>query len=456
MHRQAGLHHYNLGHAMPQARSNHARIAVILVIIGFVSTGLLAIFTPSPVARTAATLPHEAYVWQRRWDAPTRDAVVSHADSFDRLVVLAVEIEWRSNQPHVIRVPVDWSSLAASRRPVGAALRIGPFPGPFTSTGPVAKRIAAVAGQIITEARDAGVELTELQIDFDAASSKLAGYRTWVHNIRAESGDTPLVITALPAWLGRSGFAQLIEACDSYILQVHSLEAPDGPDDASPFCDPDRAVRWVERAARYGRPFRVALPTYGYLMAFDADGKFVGLSAEGPRVDWPRDGVVRRLDADPVAMASLIERWRTDRPMVMQGVIWYRLPTEADRQNWSWPTLASVMAGIAPRPFVTARARRVEPGLVEIDLANDGAADAPAAFAVYIRWHDEKLVAADALNGYALERIGDHAARLVPLGSAAGLRLDRLAPNAQRTLAWLRFDRDTEVHVDVQNFSNHR
>lgn len=441
---------------MRPAHTNHARAAALLVITGFVLTGLLAVLAPSHVARTTAALPNEAYIWQRRWDVPTRDAVASHADAFHRLVVLAVEIEWQSNQPRIIRVPVDWTVLAASGRPIGAALRIGPFPGPFTSTGPVAKRIATTAGQIITEARAAGVELTELQIDFDAASSKLDGYRTWVQNIRAHSDDTPIVITALPAWLGRSGFDRLVAACDSYILQVHSLEAPAGPDDASPLCDPDRALRWVERAARYGQPFRVALPTYGYLMAFDADDKFVGLSAEGPSVDWPRDGVVRRLDADPIAMASLIERWRTDRPMMMQGVIWYRLPTEADRQNWSWPTLASVMSGIPPQAKPIAHARRVEPGLVEIDLANEGTADAPAAVTIDIRWRGEKLVAADGLNGYALERIGDGAARLVPNDSVAGLRLDRLAPNARRTLAWLRFDRDTEVHVDVQPLTNHR
>lgn len=434
---------------MPTARSNPARAAALLVIAGFVATAALALLIPAPVERTAGPLAQEAYVWQRSWAAPTRDAVRARADAFARLVVLAVEIEWRSGQPHLIRVPVDWPALAATGRPVGAALRIGPFPGPFTTTGPVARRIAQTAGDIIADARAAGVELTELQIDFDAASSKLAGYRVWVDNIRAASGDTPIVVTALPAWLGRGGFADLVDACDRYILQVHSLEPPAGPHDTAPLCDPDRAVRWVERAARYGRPFRVALPTYGYLMAFDSTGKFVGLSAEGPRVDWPRDGVVRRLDADPAAMARLIERWRADRPMNMTGVIWYRLPVDTDAQNWAWPTLASVMSGVEPRAKTAARARRVEPGLVEIDLANDGTADAPAAVTLTARWSDAKLIAADGLNGYAVNRDGDASAQLVPAESAAGLRLDRLAPNARRTVAWLRFDRDTEVHVDV-------
>jgi hypothetical protein len=40
-------------------------------------------------------------------------------------------------------------------------------------------------------------------------------------------------------------------------------------------------------------PFRVALPTYGYVLAFDRNDKFIRLSAEGPAKEWP-DGAQLR------------------------------------------------------------------------------------------------------------------------------------------------------------------
>ena len=53
--------------------------------------------------------------------------------------------------------------------------------------------------------------------------------------------------------------------------------------------------------------------------------------------------------ADPDALARLVRGWMVDRPAALTGIIWYRLPVAGDTRNWSWPTLARVSAGEAPR-----------------------------------------------------------------------------------------------------------
>src|SRR4029077_5145510 len=92
-------------------------------------------------------------------------------------------------------------------------------------------------------------------------------------------------------------------------------------------CDPAAAKKAVEAAARFRRPFRVALPTYGYVVAFDRQGKGGGLSAEGPLLSWPREAMVRVARSDPAAMAGLVRTWTADRPAALSGILWYRLPS---------------------------------------------------------------------------------------------------------------------------------
>ena len=370
----------------------------------------------APVPRTRGPMTQQAYVWQRVWTEPVREAVAERAGAFSGLVALGAEVSWDQGRPVVARVP-------AASTP-GIALRIGPHANPG---GAETAFLAELAASL--DAR------SELQIDFDCASSKLDGYRTWVRAIKQRVAPVPVVITALPSWLGRDAFVRLVDDADGYVLQVHSLERPRGPSDRFSICDPGRARAWVERAARLGRPFRVALPTDGYLVAFDASGKFRGLCAEGP---VPRAATLRHGSADPQAMAFLVAAWTQDRPAALTGILWYRLPVSSDRLNWRWPTLVAVMAGTTPRANVVVRARRVAPSLFEVDLLNDGDADLSARVEVAVSWTGARRVAGDGLAGFDLHEQED-GARLV--GSPA------LRPGARRMLGWLRLSRDVEVHV---------
>jgi len=390
-------------------------------------------------------LKQEVYVWQRTWNAAVRDSLAQHASSFSRLVALNAEVTWQAKRPQIIRVPIDWEALRAGRRPIGLALRIGAYPGPFDSNGKITTLLVEQASSLIAECQAHQLQGSELQIDFDCAESKLDGYRIWVEAIRRKIAPAPLTITVLPTWLNQASFKLLIAATDGYVLQVHSFERP--KDGAAPFtlCDPAVARRAVERAAQFGIPFRVALPTYGYVMAFDRAGRFVGLSAEGPSQSWPQGVQLREVRADPVALAHLVQTWTTNHPATLTGIIWYRLPVSEDFLNWRWPTLSAVMAGRSPRESLRAESRRPQPALVEVSLVNDGDADAVALPAVAVRWQNARLVAGDGLRGFELVQ---------PEPAVAHFRRkagrDRLAPGERWEIGWLRLDKDVELQVEIK------
>jgi hypothetical protein len=396
-------------------------------------------------ATTVVALPQEVYVWQRAWTPAVRESVAEYGGAFSNVVALAAEVSWRHGKPEVVRVPLDFDALVLTKRPIGLALRIGPFSGPFTTNDAVAKMLCSLASSVVSEARTNQINLSELQLDFDCADSKLTGYRLWVETIRRQIAPVPLTITTLPSWLKQPGFRELVAASDGYVLQVHSLEKPKSFDTPFTLCDPKIALAAVEKASSLGVPFRVALPTYGYLIAFATNGQFVGLSAEGPAKSWPVNAKLREVRSDPVEMAKLVQKIAAKPPPNLHGILWYRLPTIVDNLNWRWPTLDAIVNAQLPHENVRTQWRRVEAGLVEINLVNEGELDISSRLAVEIRWQDARLVAGDGLRGFELVEGDASTARLTTRSQPL-----RLAAGEQRTIGWLRFNRDVEVQLEIK------
>lgn len=420
--------------------------------------------------RRSGPLRHDAYVWQRAWTQPVRDAVVLHGTNFTEIVPLKAEISWVDRKPQLTRVALDRTALASLRTAdpnnslrkqsgVGIALRIGPYPGPFASlvstntaspSSPDAKALTSylcdVASSLVSEVRSQGIEVVELQLDFDCAASKLDGYRLWLESIQQRVSPLPVTITALPSWLNAAGFRRLVSVAPNYVLQVHSVDRPGSADAPFTLCAPEPALRWVERAGRLGVPFRVALPTYGYTLAFERGGKFIGLSAEGPRPNWPANAILREVFSDPHELSRLVQDWTTSRPAAMTGVIWYRLPTIVDNFNWRWPTLGAIVASRSLQEKLRCEPRRAEAGLTEVSLVNEGDLDISSRLAVEVRWSDARLIAGDALRDFELADRSTSAARFqtkaLPFRLRAGDRLK---------LGWLRFDRDCEVRCELKS-----
>jgi hypothetical protein len=200
----------------------------------------------------------------------------------------------------------------------------------------------------------------------------------------------------------------------------------------------------VRKAARLGTPFLVALPTYGYNVAFDSQGKYLGISAEGPSPAWPDRATIKELAPDPLQLSQLVAEWTRSRPSAMRGVIWYRLPNSDDRLNWRWPTLASVMAGKPPQPDLQAEAIRSEEGSIDLALVNNGSGEFAGSATVQVDCENAKLLAADALAGFDY-RLADHKidfAGHVPAGA--------LPPGGRLAIGWVRLSQDTEVKAHVE------
>ncbi len=424
----------------------HRAIFLVAALSAVAAGSLIYRMEFRPVERRRGTFPHAAYVWQRRWDESVAGALAEGTDRVSGFTVLAAEVSWRRGRPRVVRVPLDYETLKKTGRRVGLALRVGPYAGPFDEKAEATVLLVRLAASLIAGAREADLEPAELQIDFDCAESKLDGYRSWVETLRQSTDGVPLTITALPCWLKHRAFARLARAAGGFVLQVHSLERPAGVDSPVTLCDADAARRWVERAARIDVPFRVALPTYGYVVAFDNDGRFIGVSAEGPSGAWGGGTTCRLVHADPLAMAKLVETWRTSRPAAMTGIIWYRLPVRGDRLNWTWTTLAAVMSGRSPRRALEVQVVYPEPELAEVELVNAGETDLTPKLSIRLEWQTGALIAADALRGFSMTEIERLSRRLRSNGEREWVRM---APGERWKIAWLRFDRKTEVKAHV-------
>ncbi len=437
------------GRHMPRS----AKIALLVLVCAFV----LILWLQPPIApHVTGPLRQDAYVWQRRWTDSHVKSLDEASGKIHTIVALAAEIERQKGEPRAVRVSIPYDTLRSENVAIGLALRIGPYAGPFDSNGPITTAICDLAQHLVKKATDAGVAVSELQIDFDCAESKLDGYRTWVQALHERLGSLPIVITSLPSWLDNKAMSRLVEATDGFILQVHSLDRPKSASANFTLCDPAAAKRAVERAGRLPAPFRVALPTYGYLVAFDANGKFLGLSAEGPSRNWPSSAIVKTVSADASQMAQLVETWSKNRPSNMAGIIWYRLPIDEDRLNWRWPTLAAVMEGRTPQAQLHAELRHPERGLVEVDLVNAGDADASLDSArVKLNWSDGHLLASDTSEGFQEMPDASQQSLLLAAEPTKDEAAPRIGAGDRKTIGWIRLDREQEVRADVQTTSPH-
>jgi hypothetical protein len=397
------------------------------------------------IPRASGPIDQGIYIWQRSWNGPVQNSLSNAPVKPSGLLVLAGEITFNNSEPHLVRVFPDFDTLTQSGIPVGLAIRIGAWNGGFREDDDLVKYISRVASEAVSNATSAGVDVTELQIDFDCAEATLDGYTRWAKTIKKAIEPVPLTITALPCWLRHAEFRQLARASDGFVLQVHSIEPPDGPDEPFTLCDPARARQWIEQASTVGVPFRVSLPTYGYMLEFDNGGKFRRLYAEGGEPSGG-DAIIREVGSNPLELAKLVVDLTNDRPANLEGLIWYRMPVETDRLNWPWSTLAAVMDGREPVVSLAVTPLKTQPGLVDIELTNNGETDESTGIEISVRWENADLLIWDALNGFRLTARSENS---VNLQGPADSVSPRIGPDERWIVGWLRFDHDTEVTVDV-------
>lgn len=423
----------------PRARRFFAFLSVLLFALFACTT-----FRPPEPPASSAPLTQSAYVWQRAHTPAVADAVRAHASGFSQLLVLAAEVSWTpGGQPRIVRVPLATDALRAASD-LGLVVRINAYRGSFSADAPAARALGDLTRSLLADARAAGLTVTEFQLDFDAAEKRLADYRRWLDALRPAVAPARLTFTSLPSWLNRTrDFAALASAADGFVLQVHSLARSASPDAPGALCDPVAAREALRAAARFNRPFRVALPTYGYRLAFNPSGRFFALSAEGPAPDWPAGTITRELSADPSTLAPLVAELTRRHPAALTGILWYRLPVAGDRLNWTWPTLTRVMRGETPsaRPVLEARPSATDPALVEYTVINTGDAAFDGPFAAAVTWTGATRLASDTLPPFSAEDPSPATQRLATPAL-------RLAPGERQPAGWLRLNPSpSSVHV---------
>ncbi len=389
-----------------------------------------------PVSHATAPMPQEMYVWQRVWTPAVVAGLRTAQDRVAGFSVLAGEVVWNGKVPEIVRPKLDYALLASQKQAPGLALRIGPYAGPFAADDAVAQQLLSFATTCLADARKAGWQPSELQIDFDAATSKLSGYHTWLTAFQQAVAPLPVSFTALPDWLRAPELKAMAAQTQRFVLQVHGIERARVDDPTPKLLEASSVQRWVAQAAALGVPFRVALPTYRTAVGFNAEGKIIGLDSEGPARAWPAGTRVVTYMSPAAEIAQLVHNWTADRPANLTGLLWYRLPVAGDQRNWSWLTLTPVMQGRAPAEQIEVSQQGENP--VDLTLQNTGEAEMPWPQEIQITLPPGTSVSAgDALTGYTLDQNAAQAPEVI-FRRAAGFSHYILPPHGKKPLGWLR------------------
>lgn len=395
----------------------------------------------------AIELEHHAYVWQRNWSPRLLASIQEHASRVDGLTVLVSELSPAPDGGSVVRLPVDFQLLGATSQPISLAIRVGNYTGPFDAEQPMTQRLLHEVQFALATAVNHGMVLSAIEIDFDCATSRLEGYAEWLRALRPVLGEVPLSITTLPTWMNRSeAFGDLVRLTDHFVLQVHSVKRPSSIDSQVVLCDSTDAVRWAHAASRYEVPFHVALPTYGYRVAFDAEGALAGVFGEDASpIDDPelRYRVIR---AEPLAMSQLVREFDERPPTHCLGIIWYRLPIGEERLNWDALTWRAVMTGQVEHSDWVVQAVKQDDGLIELQIEQTSALATQPPQQIIVQWGARTALAWDGQRNYSVTIGPDHSL----IWQWPESMTPPLLPQGTRwTIGWLRMDAAAPLNFTI-------
>lgn len=370
-------------------------------------------------------------MWQQRGSTSLDEAIVRAAPILDGFAVHAADISFRNGRAKIQRFDIPWKALREARRPLTLVIRVPHADGGLGNSPDHLNTVQEVIAELLSSARTEQVPCREVQIDYDCPESKLALYGEFFDKLHAIRRDLLVTFTALPSWLKSPSFTPLVQSTSRYVLQVHSLELPGTNSSSAVICDVAEA-RWaIEQAAKLGVPFRAALPTYSCVVILDAEGNRVDVVSEGnsgPLAPGLR-GI--RGQSDPTALSKLVAELNANHPSPLQGIIWYRLPVESDRMNWSWTTFQAVIAGRTPISSLEIAVAAQSDGSANVEIRNTGERSEPLPPSLTVHWGKGDYEAGDALGGYRLEVL-PQACRFTRTGDT------EIAPGKTFVAGWIR------------------
>lgn len=401
------------------------RILLVAAVPGLAGLAIaLWLLRPAPAA-----LPHDAYIWQRQWNAALREAIAESPTQIRSWRVLLAQ----ADQTGVFRhASLEVPPLAASGRPVIGVIRLEGQIANFDES-----RLIAGIRASLQAAHDKGLTLAGVEIDHDCASAKLARYAAFLARLRAElPAARPLAITALPAWLNAPALPAVLAQADEAVLQVHAVSNPQ-----SGLFEPRRALDWVQRFSRLSPvPFRVALPAYGSQLRFDAFGNLAGVESEMPLLGAA--GRREEMIVAPRDVQRLLRELQARPPARLAGFAWFRLPTGEDRRSWQPATWRAVLRDETLAETATLITRTsADPQLFDLVLHNPATTDVPLPARITL---PAACSLADGANGYTFLASAQDKPAL--LRAQSGL----LRPGHELVIGWARCPRNPESDLHVQ------
>jgi hypothetical protein len=287
---------------------------------------------------------------------------------------------------------------------------------------------------ILNQWRAQRIPIAGIEIDHDCGTARLPAYAQFLATLRAQLADArPLSITALPTWLSSPDLSSVLTQVDEIILQVHAVQNP-----RAGLFDAKLARQWVETLAQQSTaPFRVALPTYGSRVSWRPDGSLLAVESEAALLIGG-DGAVELL-VSPQEVATFLRELERNPPPQLTGIVWFRLPTVADRRAWSLDTWHAVIIGKPLRARIAVLVQSSDtPGMHHLVLVNNGDIDAELPGRVEL---PNTCMLADGINGYALKHADS---RLVLHRLQRGL----LRSQHRQVIGWMRCaPQQGEIHV---------
>ena len=303
------------------------------------STGLPPQALPKPDQR--------AYVWRDISAADLQRASQETPSLLQGLDLLMSTSTW--DERGAVKVRPQAMNLRALSKlsSLGAVLRVE-LPSKETPLAPLqdalAQQLSALKAQQ-TRAQVAPFDV--ITIDFDAPTRRLKEYAEVLKGLRELARPARLSVTVLIDHTKSPALELIAEQVDHITLQLHSLEPAQGAPER-PLLEP--LVRLEESRAAIARiealrhPYRVSLPTYGYLVILNHHLGFKRVLGE---VEWPiTQHLERVLLSRPEAISQLAQDLITHtRSPYFEGLSWYRLPSQRQRVTWGWPTFRAVLKG---------------------------------------------------------------------------------------------------------------
>ena len=374
------------------------------------------------------------YIWQRNWNSNIKEAVSSIQGMTGYFTVLCGDLKFKEGKPVLNSVNIKWDYLNQTKTNVTIAFRINAQASKYFATDAINSLADSVSDLISKTIRPAPKNIIiGIQIDYDCPTSKLADYAKFIKLIKDKFRGFQISFTALPAWLDSSDFPALAVSSDYYVLQVHSFKIPGTLEEAlKPFSGVS-VSSWIEKASLIGYPFYVSLPTYGYEVSFNENGKFLGLRAETPPINY-RPGTKHAIVmTDPMKILAFMDEIYKKKPEHLLGFCWFRLPLKTDEFNWSIDTLKMIMTRKSPKASLESETVSPNPGLYEIYVTNNGQTNLFKDIHFNVMWNKNVQIVHDVISGYKEEELSE----------GNGTMITGMPPKSgdKRLVAWFRTGR---------------